>query len=512
VASLLVHATILAQDVPYTVLDDSEATVVASDYQPDLPDDLSGKPPGAEHHAGDSGLSADSTRVSAPLGSGEPRRGSSCNVLREEALVPRAVGTQVTSIDVAQAGMTVPSQEELPRGQQPPASAVAPSALPRYAQGASGPPFLSQGVPPEVAMRSAQEAPQVPPVDPPAAPDAQYGDVGSDVVDYAGSVDGCSNQLCGDLMGFCGACCDAGMIVGFEGTFLAPMGEPHQRVVLTDLTSDHVFSGSSRSGLGCGVRTWLGLQRCGWGFRVGYWHFSDETIEGEPAVPEEGQATFCESFALKANALDLELTQGLCWGCWRIGASFGGRWARLERTSTVAGYGILGNGVELCGLAAGATDIEGPGFTFSFDGRRPLGCCFCGWNLYWRYRGSVLWVCPAAYAMADATAVTAFPTGTAHARNEAYACADGTTNAFISEVQFGLQYERCLCCMPATVFFRAGVEYQHWTTGEAYAMSDSFAFLEGGPPAFGGRVDASADAHDGDLDLFGFVLSAGLTW
>jgi hypothetical protein len=56
------------------------------------------------------------------------------------------------------------------------------------------------------------------------------------------------------------------------------------------------------------------------------------------------------------------------------------------------------------------------------------------------------------------------------------------------------------------------VEYQHWDTGNVLAQSNSFAFLRGGAPPFGARVDASAIAHDGDLDLLGFVLGAGLCY
>jgi hypothetical protein len=83
---------------------------------------------------------------------------------------------------------------------------------------------------------------------------------------------------------------------------------------------------------------------------------------------------------------------------------------------------------------------------------------------------------------------------------------------FISEIQLGVQYERCLRCFPTKLFFRAALEFQHWTTGDTSAWSDSFAFLHDGPDEFGGRVDASADAHDGDLDLLGFAIAFGLTY
>jgi len=389
-------------------------------------------------------------------------------------------------------------------------SGVVSSPLPPLLSTQRGSPVVGQDPFSGVALCAAEDEIPLPPVDPPRPKDPQY-DSGPVDIDYADDED-YTNQLWGDTLDFCGACCDAGLVFGLEGTFLAPMSEPHQRVVLTNLNVDRAFSGTSHPGLGSGLRTWLGLQRCGTGFRVGYWHFGDETIDVDPVVPKEGETTFHEAFSLKADAVDIELTHGLCWGAWKIGASFGGRWAKLERNSTVVGYGTIGNGVNLYGMAAGATQIEGPGFTFAINGRRPLGCA-CGWNLYWRFRGSVLWVCPDAYAIAEANAVTAFPAvGSAYARNEAYAVADGTTNAFVSEAQLGIQYEQYLCCISGTVFFRAGVEYQYWNTGEAFAEADSFAFLQGGPPAFGGLAEAAADAHDGNLALLGFVIAAGVNW
>ncbi len=391
-------------------------------------------------------------------------------------------------------------------------SGVVSSPLPPLLGSQGGSPVVGEDAFSEVALCAAEDEIPLPPVDPPRPKDPQYDSVPVDV-DYADD-EGCSNQLWCDTLDFCSACCGAGLVFGLEGTFLAPMGEPHQEVVLTNLNNDQAFSGNSHPGLGSGLRTWVGLERCGTGFRVGYWHFGDETIEADPVVPEVGEVTFHEAFDLKAEAIDVELTHGLCWGAWKIGASFGGRWAKLERNSIVVGYGTVGsapNGVNLYGMAAGANKIDGPGFTFAINGRRPLGCC-CGWNLYWKFRGSVLWICPEAYAIAEANAITADAIASANARNEAYACADGTTNAFVSEVQLGVQYERYICCISGIVFFRAGLEYQHWNTGDAFAEADSFAFLEGGPPAFGGLVEAAADAHDGELDLLGFVISAGVSW
>ena len=327
----------------------------------------------------------------------------------------------------------------------------------------------------------------------------------------AGVIEDGSDQLWCDVWDVCSSYCGAGLIGGVEGTFLAPFGEPNQTVILTDLTTGQAYAGSADPSLGSGVRAWLGLQRNGWGFRVQYWHFGNEEIEATPTVPVDGEPAFDEVFYLRADTVDIELTQGMCFGAWKIDSSLGGRYARLERNGTVVGYGTLGNGVDLCGLAVGANEMDGSGFTFSLAGRKPL-CCWCGWHIFWRFRGSLLWTCSTASVLTEANAFTQDPVGAAHSRNIASACTGDSEDLFISEIQWGVQYERCLSCLPATLFFRAAFEYQHWNTGDVFAQSNSFAFLQGGPSPFGGRVDTVSNAHDGNLDLIGFVLGGGLTY
>lgn len=315
-----------------------------------------------------------------------------------------------------------------------------------------------------------------------------------------------------DVWDCCCCCCESGLFGGVEATFLAPLNEPTQTVVLQDQVTNESHVCESDAGLGLGVRTWLGLQRCGWGFRGTFWHFEGDHTEVEPSVPVK-TPTCVSAFNLDLDVLDIEVTQKMCFHCWQVYTSFGGRYAHLERSSTVVGFGTLGNNVDLVGLAIGANELEGCGFTFAIGAEKPLGCCFCGWNLFWNFRGSCLRADTKAYALTDANAVTIQPIGqaSAHSRDEAFAGKEAQ-DVFIAEFQAGLQYERCLCCVPATLFFRAVLEYQHWQTGDVTAQTGSFAFLAGGPPAFGGRVDASANGHDGDLTLFGVSVSAGLTY
>ncbi len=323
-----------------------------------------------------------------------------------------------------------------------------------------------------------------------------------------------SGNLGCDMWNCCHACCSAGLYAGAELTLLAPLGEPEQRVVFRDLLTDQRFEGTSSPGLGAGIRTWLGMHCEGWGYRVTYWHFGDDTNVPDPTVPDviNGDPFFLEFYHLQMDVLDIELTQRMCFGGCRLQTSFGGRLARLERTSGVVGVGKV-NDVELTGIALGMNEFEGCGFTFAINGTKPI-CCWCGWSTFWNFRGSALWGDGTKVAaLTQATAVVDPPlvAGIAHARDTAAASSDSGC-VFVTEFQAGLQYERCLCCLPSTFFFRAVAEYQHWDTGDAFARTTDFAFLAGGPPPFGGRVDATADAHDGDLDLFGISLAVGLTY
>ncbi|HEX5103142.1 MAG TPA: hypothetical protein VFV87_04995 [Pirellulaceae bacterium] len=358
-----------------------------------------------------------------------------------------------------------------------------------------------------------------PPPGPPATVDATLSDDGQEVVPTPTPVDGVIVDGYGswdDIYGMCSVCCCSGLFLGVEGTFLAPVGEPTTGVLLTDLVSGATYSGTSQPGLGAGVRTWLGLQNCnGTGFVVRYWTFGNQVINPDPVVPVNKQPAFHNSYFLNAYALDIEMIQRFCWHGTRWYATFGGRYARLERNQLVAGYGTVGD-VSLYGLAQAANEIEGAGFTTSLWATGPLcGCCLpCGFNWYGGARISILWADSLASAYTEANAAVKPPIGAAVANSidAAFASKDHSETIFIAEAQAGIQYEHCLPCHNAIFFARAGFEYQHWNTGDVFAGSNSFAFLAGGPPPFGGRVDAFANAHDGNLDLIGFVLGAGLTY
>lgn len=340
------------------------------------------------------------------------------------------------------------------------------------------------------------------------------------------------SRISGDLWGTWNTWFQTGLYAGVEGTFLAPINEPIQSVYLTDLTNNNQYTARSQSGLGGGVRTWIGLQNHGWGFRVRYWHFGDEAVRPDPVVPTNAEPTTTSASYLRADVVDIELTQRYFFLGQQISTSFGARYAELERNNTAVAYGDLGNGVNLYGLAMGANNVSGTGFTTSIGGLKPLhffwnrSCDDCGgacggqcarpcgqWLGYWNVRGSVLWADSTVSALTDANAVIkGAAVASAFSRNKASASKDHSETLGIIELQLGMQYQRHLRCCPAIAFLRAGAEYQYWNTGDLTATSNSFAFLQGGTPAFGARVDSVADAHNGNLGLIGFTIGAGLTY
>lgn len=350
----------------------------------------------------------------------------------------------------------------------------------------------------------------------PATPSSYFQDPAPAAAAPAPAVTGpetAGQQVYGDFVSFCNSCAGCGWYGGAEGTFLAPFSEPSQTVILTDLITGEQFTGNSDPGFGAGIRTWVGIQRCGWGTRATYWHFGNDNVVATPITPNYANPAytqFNENYHLNMDVLDLEFTQQLCCYDWMFNSSIGGRYADVERSSTVVGIGRLGNGVELLGLATGSNEMEGAGLTFSLGAARPL-YCNCNWQFFWNYRGSLLWTSQSAAALTQAD-VQRIGSLAGTSRDFAYASTDTCDPVYVSEVQIGFTYTRQLCCVPAKFFCKIAAEYQHWDTGDSIAQSGSFAQLTGTPGPFGARVDAFSNAHDGDLDLIGFTLGAGFTY
>jgi hypothetical protein len=350
------------------------------------------------------------------------------------------------------------------------------------------------------------------------------------------------HAILGHAWGLTTSVINSGVYAGGELTFLAPLREPEQRVMLTDLITRDGASQSSDSALGVGFRSWIGMMAQDRGVRATVWTFADDDVQLSPQVPRLGEPTFSSLYSLEAQTVDLELTQRFAFCGRQLDTSFGARYAHMVGQSNTVGYGDVGNGVSLYGMAMAADELEGAGFTASIGGRWDFcSCCgpscqpasteaagsaeasqdscsmapgwLMGWGAYWNVRGSAIWADSTVSVLTDANAaVKGTAAATAYTRNQAYACDDRGGILGIGEVQVGVEYRRCLACVPAQFFFRTGLEYQRWNIGDLSGSSSSNAYLMGGEPIFGGRVDAVAQADNGFRDLFGVSLATGLTF
>ena len=383
----------------------------------------------------------------------------------------------------------------------------------------------TEPLPNPTQLDAGNNLPPAPPVNarPPAATSSEPQQAGSyphQIITEPGpTVVGESGILCrGD--GCCATCCipkKAGFIFGGENLYLTAFDEPEQQVILTNQVTGAVHNGASDPGMGFGYRTWMGFKNCGRGYRLTYTHLGNSDQNVRPVVPTQGTPAFHENYFLSGDTVDLEVTQEFCFCQMNLQTSFGGRYGRLDRNASVYGYGDLpssDNAAEVFGYAMGANELEAIGFTFSLGALKPMGY-HCGWSAFWNWRGSMMWGDSVASALTEANTVlkvNSTAIGSANSRDKAFATVEHSENIFISEAQLGVQYCKCLCCFPATFIFNAGIEYQHWKTGDLTASSDSFATLLASPPLVGGRVDARSRAHDGDLDLIGMFIGAGFIY
>jgi hypothetical protein len=315
----------------------------------------------------------------------------------------------------------------------------------------------------------------------------------------------------------CGACCDQGgcrkcntfLIGGSEATFLWPdfhrssnnytyvnaLGVPPTATFASDATSiDH--------NLLIGPRVWLGVQGCKWGMIGRYWNLADTASSVSPPVPGYGVTQLGATDSFRAYYADLEATRSFCLGGWSTTGSFGVRYAALDLNNTLSSsvFSVLG---EYAGASSSSRlGFDGTGLTMGLWGSKQIHPCSC-WNWFFSGRASILWGNSSSYAMTQAT--TSDILGAATSVDAAYAKGGG--DLFIGELQYGIQWERQLKCIPSRAFFRIAGEYQYWDASNATRAG-----------AFSGAVTpistafAVAESNSVLFDLVGFTIGAGLTY
>ena len=315
-------------------------------------------------------------------------------------------------------------------------------------------------------------------------------------------------------------------VAGVEATFLSPdlnSDGVSFEVEEIDDQRDDVFSTESTDtdSLYMSPRVWLGIQGCCWGVNLRYWHLQASEGQYDPSIGSlntwdgydcgEPDVGFFTCSRLEAYTVDLELTRRFCLNdCW-MQASVGVRHAEIWANEGITGLAFTDEGL-LNGFGRANRMSRGTGFLLGLYGRKPIFPCSCV-NWFYNARWSALWGPTQTSAETFAAVQASDPDFVASAAsvNGAYTTIDDTL--FIGEIQLGLEWDYCLCCLPANAFFRVAVEYQRWDGGRGLSASDSFAGItidQGVDPT--SIVTTTASADEPQMDLLGFTIGTGLTW
>lgn len=304
--------------------------------------------------------------------------------------------------------------------------------------------------------------------------------------------------------------CGAWLVGGAEATFLWPdfhrsshnftyvegLGIPGQTTYASDVTSvDHNML--------VGPRVWFGVQGCRWGLIGRYFNVGDTASNINPALPTYSQNQVFAADQFRAYYADIEAIRSFCLGRWATTAGFGVRYASVDLNNGLSSTLISQLGELVSASSMSRSGFDGTGITMGLWGSRQIRPC-SAWNWFYSARASILWGSSSAYALTSATTIDQL--GAAANLNGALAKSDNA-DLFIGELQYGIQWERQLKCIPSRAFFRFAGEYQYWdgsSSAQAAALSGAVA------PTSVAYAEAVADSVL--FDLVGFTIGAGLTY
>lgn len=298
--------------------------------------------------------------------------------------------------------------------------------------------------------------------------------------------------------------------VGIEAVLLAPVtnkgGGGDSYAFNTGLlgATGTTYNASSVNGMIVTPRIWAGVMGECWGVGVRYWRFSN-TSGGETATLGPTSSIFQQG-ALKLQTFDLEAIRRFCCcgnQCW---VTFGARYAQFNRNSTIQAENSYAGSIYT-GAASSGAGFNGVGPTVAIYGLKPIGCS-C-WNLFYSARGSYLFDNNStAFAQTNATFLNGGTGASATAQN--VASGSGNGNAWIGELQLGVQYNHVMTCFPGTAFLRIAGEYQYWHTNSTAANSTSGVGFVTGPTT--ATAITAANAGNSTLGLLGFGIATGFMW
>jgi hypothetical protein len=329
----------------------------------------------------------------------------------------------------------------------------------------------------------------------------------------------CVNSCC-NCMGDCRNRCWQGFI-GVEAALLAPVvnhggGNTSYNFTTTvggAPTANNTYTTSSVNGMIVTPRIWAGLMGECWGVGVRYWRFANGIGGGALAgangnFPLGANAGLYNQSYLQLQTFDLEAIRRIQHCDGQIWLSAGARYGQLNRTGAVSGIESIGGGSVFSASSFTNTGFNGVGPTVALYGWRPLGCDGC-WNLFYGGRASYLWDGSVSGVAASSATFTSGGAGATSFNNASVS--GGTANAFVGEVNLGLQYNHYLKCVPAIAFLRVAGEYQYWHINNNFSGgASSFANATAGP--ISSTVTASSAFGNSTLGLLGFGISTGFMY
>jgi hypothetical protein len=291
--------------------------------------------------------------------------------------------------------------------------------------------------------------------------------------------------------------------VGIETVFLAPIHNTgaNTNYTFNDPTATTSYTASNGNGMVLSPRIWIGLMGQRWGLGVRYWSFANDPGGLQYPNNPTSEGVFSQG-VLKLQTFDFEAIRRFQFDNHQLWLTVGLRQAEFARNSIVSASDVFGNGLYSASASA-SSRFSGLGITTSLYGLSRLGPS--DWSLYYGGRASYLSACYSS-AFADASA--------SYVNNHAAAYsspAGGYANgdAFIGELQFGVQYSHALESLPATAFFRFGGEVQYWHVNNGCSAN---GMANAGPLSGSALVTATAAVGDSNLALLGFGFTAGLAW
>jgi len=298
------------------------------------------------------------------------------------------------------------------------------------------------------------------------------------------------------------------LVASVEATFFWP--QLNRSFLLTGFnnalgpieTINSAALGSVEGSFLVGPRITLGLQGECWGLVGRYWNATTWADNFTPAFPGAAQSGIILFDAFRAYTVDLEVQRRFCHWNWDLYGFLGVRYASVDNDRVMSLQNSFGTDLLTASSFAGQ-QFNGTGLTFGLFGLRPIFCDDGALKVYFANRYSLLWGNGSAAVQNTATAAN----GIAFAAATNGALAKGEGDLFIAELQFGLQWDACLKCLPGRAFLRAGWEWQYWDSNAGVvAQSNSFADVV--------TSQSFSTTKAGDLlfDLIGFTIGAGIMY